>query len=422
MIKAASLFYVIVISLLIAIVSSSIILYAYLSRTEFEDFKIDQRLHLNVSSGLQLLMSSQSVIDENTSKTFHLFDNKTNDSLMLSRKWWGAYEILISRAFLKKKVVEQVAEVGYYADTTNSYSLYIADEDKPLALCGKSVIKGIVYLPKAGVKRAYIEGQSFIGDRLIDGQIRVSNKKLPSFNKNLFTHIETLFLSKSITDKDSIMSIDNELSLDTLVNSFKNIPIIISSNMPLKILNGFFSGNILIVSDKQITINSKVNLKDIILCAPKITFEAGFKGNLQAFASDSILLNTNVILTYPSVLGIIPNSHSPNTACIVLNENDSVSGSIFAFKNEAAILQQVGIKINKKVTVYGQLYSNGYTDIQGIISGSVMCTKISLSTPSSVYENHLLNAVIDQSKLSNHFVGINLVEESTVKKVVKWLE
>jgi hypothetical protein len=42
-------------------------------------------------------------------------------------------------------------------------------------------------------------------------------------------------------------------------------------------------------------------------------------------------------------------------------------------------------------------------------------------TPSSVYENHLLNATIDVSKLSKHYVGINLVQESKIKKVVKWL-
>ena len=44
-----------------------------------------------------------------------------------------------------------------------------------------------------------------------------------------------------------------------------------------------------------------------------------------------------------------------------------------------------------------------------------------LNTPSSVYENHLLDITIDWSQLSEHFTGINLINESDSRSVVKWL-
>ena len=104
-----------------------------------------------------------------------------------------------------------------------------------------------------------------------------------------------------------------------------------------------------------------------------------------------------------------------------LNENDSISGAVFAFQKEPNPMKRVGVLISKESFVHGQVYSNGYADIEGTIFGSVMCASIILSTPSSVYENHLLNAVIDQTKRLPYFVGITITEESASKKIVKWL-
>ena len=148
--------------------------------------------------------------------------------------------------------------------------------------------------------------------------------------------------------------------------------------------------------------------------------EKEFKGNLQIFASDSVIIQKNVTLTYPSVIGIVRNDQSPVVAVIVLSENDTIAGNVFAYKKAEEVLKQSGLIMAEKSLIYGEVYSNGFVDVKGTIIGSLMCNKILLKTPSSVYENHLLNVVIDRSKLSPYFVGINLVKESAIKKVVKW--
>lgn len=421
MIKAGSLFYAIVISLIIAIVSSSLILFAYLTRIQFENFEINQQLNLNADSGLNLLLSKQSLVELDQQQTIDLFNIGT-DNVELTRKTWGAYEILISKAVFKNTKAIRIALAGFYPEGTHLYSLYLSDQDKPLALCGNTLIKGTAYLPKAGVKRAYIEGQSFAGNTLIEGQIKQSEKTLPKFNKDLIDNIRTVFLKKTVTGNDSTIIIVNELSVDTLNNSFQNKTVVFISSAPLRISDGVYSGNIAIVSDKQITISSNALLKDVLVFAPKIIIEKEFRGNIQGFASDSIIINENVTLTYPSILGLVAEGNkSKNTSAIILNENDTISGNVFVYKNEADVLKQAGLIIPEKSFVFGQVYSNGYVDIKGTINGSLMCNKIMLSTSSSVYENHLLNAIIDASKLSKYYVGINLVEESQVKKVVKWL-
>lgn len=421
MIKASSLFYAIVISLLIAIVSSSLILFSYLSTIQFDNFKMSERLKLNVDSGINLLLAKQNIVELNQEKKIDLYGTG-EDEVFLSRKTWGAYEVIISKAAFKNDLVLKIAQIGYAIDSSKNYSLYLKDEDKPLAVCGKTKIRGTTYLPKAGVKRAYIEGQNFTGDKLIDGLIKQSKKTLPEFNKELNSVIESYISKKAISEKDSLVFIERDIVGDTLENSFLNKTVVFDSENAIKISNSFLKGNLIVTSAKQITISKDASLNNIILIAPKIIFEKEFKGNLQAFSTDSIIVKENVNLKYPSCIGIIKSNSVLPVSAIIFTENDSLYGNVFAFKNSMDPMKQVGVILKKNSCVYGTVFSNGYADVQGIINGSLMCSKIMLSTPSSVYENHLLNAEIDVTKLSKYYVGINCVEVSEKKKIVKWLE
>ncbi|MBA3971410.1 MAG: hypothetical protein H0X46_04585 [Bacteroidetes bacterium] len=418
MIKAGSLFYAIVISLIIAIVSSSLILFAYLTHIQFESFEINQRLQLNSDSGINLLLSRQSLVGINEAKTIDLFREGT-DSVNLTRKSWGAYEVVISEAIFKNSSFIRMAQVGYYSDTSERYSLYLADEDRALGLCGRTVIKGLAYLPKQGAKRTYIEGENFVGRQLVQGNIKQSKRTIPVIRQEFIDNIQSVCRGQQITD--SVVFIDNELSEDSLSNSFLLPTLVLNAGGPLRISSGFYSGNIVILSKQIIRIAPNATLENIIISAPKVIVEKGFIGNLQIFASDSVILEEDVTLSYPSVIGLLRDERSPVCAAIVLNKNDTVAGNIFAYKKETDVLKQAAITIDYKSMVYGQIYSSGHVDVKGTLYGSLMCTKILLKTSSSSYDNQLLNAVIDVSKLSTYFVGIDLVETSVVRRVVKWL-
>jgi hypothetical protein len=419
MIKASSLFYAIVISIIIAIVSSSLILFAYLNRIEFDNLQTQQRLNLNADSGLNLLMSRQSLIKLDQPVTIDLFTSGT-DSVFLNRRSWGAFEVLISTAIFHDQKIERIAQVGSSSDNTNPYSIYLADEGKPLALCGNTKIKGTAFLPKSGVERAYIEGQNFTGRTLIEGSIKNSKNQLPEFNPELIEHIQHLLKERKISDRDSLLQIQRSFSGDSIHNSFKNNPLVLSAYGPITIVNGTYSGNVVIISDTLITVTATAILKDIILAAPKIIFEEHFTGNLQTFASDSIIVEKNVSFHYPSVLGIVASKPDKNCA-IVLNDNDSLTGNLFAYQVTNDSYKRTGINIGSKSVITGQVYSSGYVEMKGTLFGSLMCSKFMLVTPSSVYENHLLNAVIDQPALPKYFTGMNREQGALTKKIVKWL-
>jgi len=100
-----------------------------------------------------------------------------------------------------------------------------------------------------------------------------------------------------------------------------------------------------------------------------------------------------------------------------------VKGMIFTTQSElVSDLAKTRVSIEKGARVEGQIYVDGFADIQGELWGTVWCQKFLLKTASSVYENHLLDAVIDRTKLSEHYVGSAIITSGKKKKTIKWLE
>ena len=164
-------------------------------------------------------------------------------------------------------------------------------------------------------------------------------------------------------------------------------------------------------------------LEDIILVAPYIHFESNFKGSLQAIARDSILVENGVYLKFPSALGLVKkrgNNEKIQPFIKLLNKS-KVEGAIFTHQIQKT-QQETKISITKNAKVTGQVYADGWAEIKGNITGSLTCNKLILKTPSSVYENHLLNATINKKALPSNFVGSGLLNARKNKKMIKRLE
>ncbi|HEX8514822.1 MAG TPA: hypothetical protein VF868_01395 [Bacteroidia bacterium] len=403
-----------------SLISGSLILSSYLSGFQTDQFFIQQRLTRNAYSGLNLLRSDQKLIGLNSKISVDLF-LEGSDSVEMTRKIWGAYEILISRTKFKNIQASFIALSGSSYLKEDNFSIYLADDNKPLALSGNTIIKGLAYLPGAGVTTAYVDGKNYSGSVLIDGTVKKSQNKLPEFNKDITGSIKTILSAGKLSVDDSVIAIGNTLENDSIYVSHLQRSLVFRNSSALRISDIICSGNIGIVSSGLITISSSAELNDVVVYARKVIVEEGFKGSIQVFASDSIIIQKNVNLNYPSVLGLIPNSRSPDFAGIVLNENDTLSGSAFAWRDEREKTKKVGIVINAGATVTGEVFSSGTAEVRGTINGSLMCNKITLQTSSSAYENHLLDARIIVAARSPFFTGINLVKRPGSKKTVKWL-
>jgi hypothetical protein len=416
MLKASSLFYALSISVLIALISSAVLSCAYFSQLCTQRDSSIEEVQRNSRSGINLLLGDV-ITDFSVPVEKDLF-NKGGDSVRLQKKQWGIFEVNISKAHHGKFNSEMIAMSGC-VDNDHA-ALILADLDRPLSVCGNTKLVGDCFLPKAGIQRAYIEGQNFTGDKLVDGEIKIADRFLPGLNKQVLASVKKLL---DFTPAENFIGGEEFQNTDTLLNSFSGEPIAVFSPGEIVINAQIIRGQILIVSKKSIRVTKNALLENIILAAPYIQIDEEVKGRFQAFSSDSLIIGKNCRLSYPSVLGLLAGEKSPALAPLLLGENASCCGEIFAVSDSKNVLHHVRVSAEKDSKVYGEIFSADLAELKGTVYGKVTCAKLELKTASAVYENHLLNTTIDRSKRITGFLsGFLVAPAETQKEILQWLE
>jgi hypothetical protein len=405
------LYPVLAITIVIALLASSLIAVAYFYRVEQYKNHLVKKLELNAGSAVNLLLADDE-IPYGEERVLDLFEEGT-DSVIVGKDHWGLFEIGKAGAFSKSDTVIKCLEFGYRLK--NDFALYLADQGRPLLLGGKTFIKGDCFLPEAGVKRAFVDGQFFTGKELVNGKIQKSNASLPEINSELKDRLFKIFKENGFSEYQE------QTLTDSLINSFFNKTVLIVHDNSQLLLRKYLEGNIILYSRKSLVIDSSCRLNNILIFAPAVTISDGFTGSVQVFAKDSLIIGENCFLKYPSALGLFKSAVLNKQPFIQVGKNSTVKGIIFTSQE---IFDQEGTKVSMKEgsLLEGQLYADGFAELQGTVYGSIACNKFTLKTASSVYENHLLNATIDNSKLSASFVGSALIFSENEKSIIKWLQ
>lgn len=406
MIRAHALYFTLFISLIIALISGSLVLGAFYYRTLSLKHASEDRLLRNLQSGIHLLLGSEDEYAYDEKYSIDLFGEE-KDSIQLKILPWGLFDIGVVKSVSGKSFFQKAFLYGY-KPTDSQIALYLQDLNRPLALCGNTQLKGTCYLPKAGVERAYIAGKSYIGSKLVYGEIKTSDSQLPELNKERLSQLESLF-------RQSNPSSDVKTE-----NSFFEPTHFIEWSTP-NLSDTVLSGNIIIYANQHVTITPSAKLTNIVVVAPSITIQSGFEGTSQFFATDSIRVENKVNLTYPSALGIIKKQASETRPTITLGENSMLQGFIFTTQQEYD-RSKTQISLNKDCYILGQVYTDGYLDLKGKIEGNAYVHKFSLKTPASIYENHLLDATINIEALPDYFISTALFATENQKGIMAWLK
>ena len=419
MIKASALYIVIVIALVIGLLCSSLIVAAYLYNIQYQRKFRQDKLENNVSSGINILLKSTDTSFTHE-KTFSLFNNDM-DSVSIQKIPWGVYDIGIIKAFVQRDTLFKSFSFANTIDSAKWAALYLIDEDRPFSLSGKTTIRGDAYIPKAGVQAAYIDNKAYEGDkRLIVGTKHNSERKLPPLDDKRLKQFEEYFTQAA--NGDSTLS-----GKDSVKNSFlQPIHIFNFKKRAKTIENVNINGNVVLFSDTTITIDSTAVLKNIRVYARAIVVKAGFHGNCQLFATDSIRIEENCVFNYPSCLGVL-RFKSPiigTQAKLSLGKNVHFSGLIFTYDKMDSPLKPL-IVTDKNVKISGQVYSQGIVQLndKSEINGSVFTSRFWYKNAFTLFENYLINATIDSKELSSYYLSSALLPVSAKKKkVLQWLE
>jgi len=420
--KAGALLSVLGIAIIVALLLGLMLSLLLYNRNDTTKLLRRKQLERDLASVTTILLDQPYAIND-SSATLDLFDDNV-DSVSFSHFPWGIFELGQVCSFTNGDTLAKALLMGMAVPKKEQYALYLADEDRPLSLSGATIIRGDAYLPPAGVRKAYIEDKSYEGDSTVYGKIRASTKRLPALQDEILTYLRAFNYDSLITQKEKFL--DFAKLPDSLSQSFFQKPLLISSADSIALHHITLKGALVLVSKKAIMVSETAEVGDILLFAPTIHIAKGFNGHLQAFAQDSLIVDDNCKLQYPSVLGLLKLATATGVAEsqseIKIGKKATLQGFIFSTAENPNPDFLNKITIGQDALVEGQVYADGLLELKGNIFGTVLCKRFVLQTESSWYDNFLLDATIDRTKLSTYYLGSPLMLKSGKKEILKWLE
>lgn len=409
-IKAGALQYVLIISVIIAIVLLGFIMLINLQ----QKVKLKNKLYKESISNVMNGFSYQSHYEiPHNKETIRQFSQNFNEETVLKRKPWGVFDVAFVSSKVKKEFFMKVALMGWVTDKPKA--LYLKENNTPLVVVGKTKIKGDVYIPMQGVKTGNIAGNSFAGSALFYGKEYRSKSQLPSIKNKV--QLRNYFKHNFWKEEAMALSLNEGINL---VNSFNQNTLVYSDSNLLKLENLSLTGNIMIRSNTKIIIEKSAKLKDIILMAPEIIVKSGVTGNFQCFAGKMIQVENECNLNYPSAL-IVLNIEENKDSNITIARNSSVKGCVVYDSDNDTMenLYTPQIVISENSIVTGNIYCSANTELLGTVRGTVFTNNFITKQYGSTYINHLYNGQILNDVLSKEFVGLPI--DATKSSIAKWL-
>ncbi|MCD2260793.1 hypothetical protein [Psychroserpens luteolus] len=418
--KAGALQLTLFIAVVIALLLTAFILLVHTHKR----FNIQTNLIIettrNADKGIHYVLTNDIQINDST--TIDL-QGEVYESLRLNHQFWGVYGRLTSVSKIKNNQIVKSALIGELTPDKDRIALYLQDNKRPLVVVGNTRIEGVSYLPKQGVKSGNISGQSYYGSQFIYGNIRTANKQ-----PNIFTDI----IKKINSTKENILAFSENQFLNIksgkdYKNSFFKPSQIVFSNAQIDLFNVTMIGNIIIQSKTKISVDASTVLKDVILIAPEIEIRNNFKGNLQAFASDRLVVGERVQLNYPSALILTEkvtsqrtvNSQISDVKQMTIGSSSEIKGSLLYYGRPKLNNNDVQLELKENSVITGEVFCNQNLELKGTVFGSVYTNNFIAKQFGSIYQNHIYNGKIIINDLPKEYLGLSL--NNSKKGVIKWL-
>lgn len=402
MIRASSLFYALVVALLLGSLLSGVVLSAHLRGMRTERWLAYNTCRDNVEAAMAAaLVGSPALTSEGDSAD--LFGNG-EDPVMTRNAAWGLYDLRTCTAYRADVREGRSALVGTRADTSLP-SLYVADHGEPIALAGTVAFHGPCFLPRAGMRRAYIEGRPFQGSMAFE-DMRTSGPAVPELPERGRARISgycALWHDPPADARPWNRGSDGPLSLP-----IAHPPLVFELGGTATLRDLDLRGPLVLIARDSLVIPRTLTCTGVIICAPFISIEDGFSGDLQCFTTQGIVVGNDVRLAYPSVLACAP-EEATGRGSIVIGERARIAGGMIGWDAHPAGSPRVSIELGNEDAFEGELWCNGAVQLHGRCTGNVFAGELLLRTPSSVYRGHLMD--IDIGPLEHTaFVGCGLTD------------
>lgn len=352
-------------------------------------YNLQEELYTNNQSVINFALGNQTIAEDFPE------DEQSGIKGSYQSKSYGLLTVLMAQSVVRQDTVQSAHFVGQYY--TDNIAVYLANFTKPLSYFGTVSLVGNTVLPTEYIEASYITNEPNAITR--DGKTSISQMALPEINplfKKIFEGISA--------DKTSLEEVDKPN--DSLYyNSFFNPTKEIYLEAPT-MSNKIFKGNFILRSKDSLRIQKSCVLEDVILIAPKISFEEGFTGTLQAFATQAITLAPKIILKYPSVVCLY--NATTTESKIKIDKESKIMGAVVLFGNPMEAIGNNSIEIAEDGLIMGDIYCSGKLLLKSKVYGSIYTNRFFYKTASSSYDNTIANTVIDVTKKPAYFISIPL--------------
>lgn len=420
--KAGALQYVIFISIVIAIVLSSFILYLSIQKQVKYKSRKFQELIFDTNNAFDYIKQKNIVIKDSLS--LGLSSIEDIGTTKLNQTPWGIFNKVSVITTFKNQQFQKVALLGGYKK--QKPALYLQENNKPLVLVGDTEITGKVYLPSQGVKRGTIAGHSYSGSQLIYGNRSSSRRHLPTLENR--TYLQNLCKGIVTTQLEPFQLETTNFDKTKNFNSFQEVTKYYKNNGIINLRDIDISGNFIIHSETLIKVFNTSKLKNVILIAPYIDIQEKTKGNFQAFATKGIIVEKDCQLDYPSVL-VVAETNKNNTTNsqnqstenhqISIASNTQIKGSICFLTDDLKTNHKVQIDIQNDALITGEIYCEKNTALSGMVNGTIYTKAFITNAFGSIYHNHIYNGFINSNNVPQQFTG--LVFKNEQKEIVQWV-
>lgn len=400
MVKAHSLLYAIYICLIISIICGALLYFANLYNQLNLYYNLQEELYIQNQSVVNFALGNK-ILPQEIDK-----DENTGIEGSYTSKPYGLLTLLLAASSVGNDTVTSAHFVGNY--NTDKTAIYLTNLTKSLSYSGTVKLTGDSELPSTFIETTYLNNSA---NKLTNtGKITVSDVSLPEINPNFKKVFETSLGQKTLLK-------DVEKAKDSLYyNSFFNEPKEIYVDGSLS--NIIFKGNFVLRSKDSIRIQKNVVLEDVIVIAPKITFESGFKGTVQAFATKGIEIEEKVTLNYPSVICVYNTTEEESK--IKIKKETTISGAVVLFGSPTEAIDKNILEIAEEGLIYGDIYCSGKLSLRSTVYGSVYTNRFFIKTSASSYDNTISDIEINTTKRPNYFISIPLfINQKTTYGILK---
>lgn len=427
----------VIITLLIGLILAGIVLQTRFIQREINSTKA---LYAAEAGLYEFLNSSFEGIDEGTFSSVQ----KDGGKMDIETSRFGGLWDIKSKAVIQTQTRKIRVLVGDKSSLDFENAIMLKDSSSALTLTWNANITGDVSLAKFGVRTNSLKGFAFRGKKEGDTIIRKPGESFLGLRTAHFDqqkeYFDYLFQSgqlerfktrysgdqRFMPQKGDTLYFDEDTEWVTRdpVDLPSDLIIIAKGNV---LLNGpyqFGSFTKLIVSDTLLVGGSVTGTELLIYAGKSVQIGGGTDIGAQVLSGGTIIVRDNAYLKYPSLLYSFKELYSGGDEEVIrLRDNAIIDGSVIYPYSTSSFTQNLfRVKVDSNATVRGSIYSNGQTELEGKVYGSVLTNQFYFYENPTDYINWIRDAEIDVTNRPKQFVIPVGFSDSLKYQVVNWFE